>query len=100
MGVVGLSYDDFCRLEIREFRAVCKAFQEQREADVKNDWERMRLLATIVIQPHVKGKMKPEKLLPLPWDKPKTPKAKNQKPAITRAEDKARFEALIKRLGE
>ena len=28
----------------------------------------MRLLAAISIQPHVKGKLKPQQLLPLPWD--------------------------------
>lgn len=94
IGVVGLRYDDFCRLELKEFRAVCKVFQEQREADDKAEWERMRLLATIVVQPHVKGKLTPQKLLPFPWEK--RVKA-NQKP-VSKAEDKARLEALLKRL--
>ena len=45
-------------------------------------------------QPHVKGKLTPQKLLPFPWEK--RVKA-NQKP-VTKAEDKARLEALLKRI--
>ena len=94
--MVGLRYDDFCRLASKEFRAVCKVFQEQREADDKAEWERMRLLATIVVQPHVKGKLTPQKLLPFPWEKNKGPEGK--KP-VSKEEGRARLEALVKRIG-
>ena len=33
----------------------------------------MRMLATITVQPHVKGKLTPEKLLPLPWEHKRPP---------------------------
>ena len=49
LGCVRLSYDDFCRCTPSEFNCICKAYNEQREADYKDGWERMRLLATIVI---------------------------------------------------
>lgn len=78
-----------------EFEETCKAYSAQREADSKGEWERMRLLATITIQPHVKGKITPQKLLPLPWEKEPKPKTK----IVSREEDKARFEALVNRLG-
>ena len=57
-----------------EFGAVSKAYQEYREAEYRGQWERMRLLATITIQPHVKKKMTPQALLPFEWDRQK-PKA-------------------------
>lgn len=96
LSVIGLSFDDFCRLQMREFTACCKAYNEQRTAEIRNDWERMRMLATIVIQPHVKGRVTPEKLLPFEWEKPR--KRKNQKP-VSKKEGRARFEALAKSLG-
>ena len=96
LSVIGLAYDDFCRLQMREFTACCKAFNEQRTAEIHSDWERMRMLATIVIQPHVKGRVTPEKLLPFEWEKAK--KKTSHKP-ISREEGKARFESLVKGLG-
>jgi hypothetical protein len=60
---------------------------------IKGDWERMRLLATISIMPWTKTKVKPEKLLPLPWDKPKTKKGL----ILSKSERKQRFEKLINR---
>jgi hypothetical protein len=39
------------------------------EPQERMEWERMRLLAAITIQPHCKKKMTPERLLPLPWDR-------------------------------
>lgn len=77
-----------------EFEEVGKAYSMQCEAESRGEWERARWMAAITIQPHVKGKITPQKLLPLPWEKKQLPK---QKP-ISREEDKARFEALVKRL--
>lgn len=48
-----------------------------RDAEVMNDWERMRLLAAISIQPHIKKKITAQKLVPLPWDRKKEPVARN-----------------------
>ena len=96
LGCIRLSYDDFCRMLPEEFEQVSKAFAEQREAESRGDWERMRLLATITVQPYVKGRLTPQKLLPLPWEK-QMPK-KGQKP-VSKEESKARFEALVKRMG-
>ena len=51
----------------------------------------MRMLATIVVQPHVRKKLAPKDLLPFPWEK--APKRK----AVSLREDKARLERLLKR---
>ena len=96
---MGLSYDDFCRLDFEEFAAVWKAYAEQRDTNYKDEWQRMRLLATIVIQPHLaKGrKVTPEKLLPFPWDHEK---AKKEAPMMSAAQQRKRMEELVAKLGD
>ena len=51
----------------------------------------MRLLATMTIQPHVKSRLKADKLLPLPWDGPKKPKTE----VVGKEEARKRFEKMI-----
>lgn len=62
----------------------------------------MRLLATICIQPHVKGKVTPERLLPFPWDSyghdGEETKKTSPRP-VSKEEDRKRFEKLMKRIG-
>ena len=93
-------------MDFDEFAAVHKAYTEQRDADFKDEWMRMRLLATIVIQPHLgKGKkITPEKLLPLPWDKnkkvaPKTHKDKKGR-ELPVEQQRQRMAELVKKLGD
>lgn len=52
------------------------------------------MLAAIVIQPHCKKKITPQKLLPFPWES----KKKADRPMPTAEEDKARLESLLKRI--
>lgn len=96
MGCIGMTMDDFCGLTPEEFGHVAEAWHRQREADGRADWERMRLLATITIQPHVKGKLSPQRLLPFPWEEPE--KKKTSRRPVSKEEDKKRFEALMKRM--
>jgi hypothetical protein len=61
----------------------------------------MRILATISVQPHVKGKLTPQKLLPLPWDRKKLQAMRNEDaPKLSRDEQRARFKELLHRTGE
>ena len=92
LGCIGLSFDDFCGLTIGEFEAVCKAWHDQQERVVQDEWERMRLLAAITIQPHVKKKITARQLLPFPWEKG-TKKA--EAPKVSAEEAKRRFERLV-----
>lgn len=73
---------------------------DQRETDFKDRWNRMRLLATITIQPHLaKGKkITAEKLLPFPWDK--KPAAKDTGKQMTREEQRRRMEKMVANLGD
>lgn len=64
----GLSRDDVLSMSFREFEAVQAVYADKRERDSYDRWDRLRTLAAILIQPHVKRKISPSKLLPLPWD--------------------------------
>ena len=101
LGCVRLSYDDFCRMDFEEFAAVYNAYTSQRDTDYKDKWTRMRLLATITIQPHLgkNKKVTPEKLLPFPWEA--TPKrgAKNSS-EMTTEQQRKRMKYLVEKLGD
>ena len=86
-------------MDFDEFAAVYNAYAEQRDADYKDNWVRMRLLATITIQPHLdkRHKITPEKLLPLPWDHEQK---KHNKPTMTPAQQRKRMEELVNRFGD
>lgn len=89
-------------MDFDEFAAVYNAYAAQRDATFKDDWNRMRLLATFILQPHTrKGqKLTPEKLLPLPWDKERKLSRRSDKQQLTAAEQRRRMEDLVKKLGD
>lgn len=86
------SFDDFCKLTPTEFEGVYKVYVGQREAQYKDDWTRMRMLATIVIQPHVKKRITPQALMPFPWEK-RNDTREETKP-LTAEECRKRFERV------
>lgn len=92
IGCIGMGYDDFCRLTVAEFESIANTYNERQEALQRAEWERMRMLATISIQPHTRQKITPEKLLPFSWEKRKA-----QTKTVSREESLRRFEALVKK---
>ena len=92
LGVVGMTFGDFCLLETDEFNAISQAYFEDRDATIRGEWERMRLLATISVQPHCKRKLSPEKLFSLPWD---SKVEEGRQKALNKEDAKARFEKLM-----
>lgn len=102
MGRVRLSFNDFCLLTPDEFEAICKAWQDTYDAGYREDWERTRVLAAITIQPHVKQRITPQKLLPFAWDRQVEREQRQQRhdaPAMTAAERRARAMYMLKKLG-
>lgn len=65
---MGMSRSDFCACTPAEFAAAVKSWREAEESRRRDAWERMRLLALMTVQPHVKQRLSPSKLMPLPWD--------------------------------
>lgn len=62
----------------------------------RSEWERMRMLAAITVQPYVKGKVTPFQLMRFPWDDHAGEAGEPEKP-LTREERRARaLEALRK----
>lgn len=86
--------EDFEALTPSEFRAVLKAHAEQEDQRLHDEWERTRILTTIIVQPRLRKELKAEDILPLPWDKHKS-SPKKQKRNLE--EQKARFIELVKK---
>ncbi len=73
-----MRYDDFCKCTFGEFESICKSWREMTENSQRDEWERTRTLAAICIQPHIRKKITPRQLLPLPWDNKKPVKRNHQ----------------------
>ncbi len=65
--------DDLERYKPDFFRLKLEGMREAQFQQYKNEWERTRWLATIVLSPHQKkGKgIKPRDLIEFEWEKPK-----------------------------
>lgn len=91
-----MSLGDFCALTPDEFGLVCKAYADSHEAEYKDGWERMRMLATIVIQPHIRQKITPQRLMPLPWEKVHK---NTERSVVSKDEDMERLRTVMKKVG-
>lgn len=101
MGVMGQAYDDFCRLTPDEFAAVYEAYADNADALRRDKWERTRTAAWLALQPYMKKGMRPERMLPLPWDRQNAqPHQAGQRRMPTREERLQRFRQLLERTGE
>ncbi len=63
----------------------------------RSAWERMRMLATICVQPYSKKKLKGTDLMRFPWDEEKVCKDFRQERQLSKAEALSRFEALVRK---
>lgn len=94
IGCIGMLYSDWEWLDFDEFHHIYKAWHDMKEAEEQSEWERMRMLATICISPHVKHAPKPTALLPFPWEK----KVKVHSEPVGKEEAKRRFEDIVNKL--
>lgn len=69
------------------------------DGQYRDAWERARTVAAIVIQPHLKKKITPQQLLPLPWDH-KSRAIESATPELTAEERLKRFEAVRRLAGD
>lgn len=87
--------DDFEALTPMEFGTIMKAHAEKEDQRLHDGWERTRILTAVIVQLHLNKSLRAEDLLPLPWDKQKSPKtAEKRNPE----EQKARFIELVNKL--
>ena len=100
LGAVGLTLRDWQGLTPEEWTAVAESYATSHEMDMHDGWERMRMLATITIQPHVKNRLTPDTLLPLPWDNEATSHTTQAAhvPPVGKDEARERLVSLMKGL--
>lgn len=100
VGCIDMSLDDFCRCYVEEFEAICRAWSEMREYESRADWERVRILASIIVSPYVKGDVHPQRLLPMPWDKESDRDTESpETPQLSAEEQLERGRALARQWG-
>lgn len=83
-----MSLDDFDRCDPLDLKAILKAW----DRGERDKWERMRILASITIQPWCKGSLSPSKVCPLPWDKESD---QEEHEILSREEAKERYNRLM-----
>lgn len=98
VGNIGMPYNDFCAITPEEFNHIYRAYSEERTAQYQDNWERMRMLATISIQPYAKNGLTPQNFLSFPWEK-KKPEHTKAAPAISKEDALKRFEEVLGKVG-
>ena len=98
VGNIGMPYNDFCAITPEEFNNIYRAYSEERTAHYQDSWERMRMFATIIIQPYAKKGLTPQKLLSFPWEK-KKPEHTKGAPAVSKEDALKRFEEVLGKVG-
>lgn len=66
---MGMQPSELYALELREFFAIYAGWLKLEEQRARQEWERTRWLASVVISPHLKSQTPVTQLFPLPWDK-------------------------------
>ena len=98
VGNIGMPYNDFCAITPEEFNHIYRAYSEERTAQYQDSWERMRMFATIIIQPYAKKGLTPQKLLSFPWEK-KNPENTKGAPEASKEDALKRFEKVLGKVG-
>lgn len=96
VGNIGMPYNDFCAITPEEFNHIYRAYSEERTAQYQDSWERMRMLATIIIQPYAKNGLTLQNILSFPWEK-KKPEPTKAASAVSKEDALKRFEEVAKK---
>lgn len=93
-----MSVSDFEEMDTDEFSAMLDVWNEHEDGTRRESWERARIVGALAVSPWVKGRTRPERILPLPWDKANAQSFKRSpqsaKP-LSREEDMKRLKALM-----
>lgn len=79
---------------MEQYAEVCRAHAAASEAGQRGAWERVRTLASVLIQPHASKRITPGDVLRFPWDKD----TQDQPRAMTHAERMERAREALRRL--
>ena len=67
--LAGISPHEFWNITLREYHHCLFAWGKNEERRQQGEWERIRWLATVTINPHLKNSIKPTDLMQFPWEK-------------------------------
>lgn len=67
---MNLSEPEFEDVTPAYFMTRLTGLRRQQEQAERLQWERTRWLACLLLQPHSKGNLTPQKLVTFPWEKP------------------------------
>lgn len=67
--MLGLSPSELYAMELGEFSAAYEGWSHLRQMTMREDMERSRWAAAVIISPHITARKPLSELLPLPWDK-------------------------------
>lgn len=90
VGAAGVSPRDFEIMYIDEIRVSLTAAAERYETQMRDAWERMRMLASMTVAPHVSKPIEPRRLIPLPWDT--ETRAADEAPKLTKEQRRQRMQ--------
>ena len=82
-------------MTVDEFDAVCSAFNKAKEEEIHDGWERMRMHASICIQPHVRKRVSAKDLIKFPWE---NKQHIDKKPIPSKEEAMKAYNELMERL--
>jgi hypothetical protein len=71
LGELGLTEDEFWQMAPRVFHNMQEGYWRKYEMQQRAEWERARWMATVIINPHLKHSIQPQKLMRFPWEKAK-----------------------------
>lgn len=93
-----MSVSDFEEMDTDEFSAMLDVWHEHEDGARRESWERARIVGTLAVSPWVKGRTRPERILPLPWDKGNAQSIRRSQQSakpLSREEDMKRLKALM-----
>ncbi len=67
---IGMGESEFWDTSFYIFSMRLHAYRKQKEENYINDWERIRWLGSVLLQPHSKRTLRPRNLIIFPWELP------------------------------
>lgn len=89
-----MSVGDFEGMDCDDFEALCAVRAERDDMQRRESWERARTLGVLSVSPWSKRGLRPEKVWPLPWDKPR------RAPERTAEDNRRNIELLARLVGK
>lgn len=90
---MGLRRSEFIRMLPEEFNAAATAYSRHTEMRQRAEWERTRALAYLIVQTQLTQTVKPQQLLPFPWD---AAEENTDKPDLTPQQRYDRYRELVR----